>query len=129
MPSPRKPRAAKTLLRPAADSTCRKTRTVTRGRVQLDVWSCSAPTPGAPLDDPPCVRWVPEVVKVGRRNWMLWYASRAECEGDDALVSEPGWYFNAARPNPEWINNAPVGPYCSSDEALDDLVLGQASGY
>jgi hypothetical protein len=69
MPSSRKSRAAKPA-RPAADATCRKSRTVTRRKVQLDVWTCSAPQPGEPLDrDLPPVKMAPIVWRVGRRNW------------------------------------------------------------
>lgn len=130
MPSrPKQPRRVAKVSRPVADATCTKSRTVRRGSVPLDVWTCSAPRVGEPLEEAPRVSLAPEVVKVGRRNWKFWYVSGAEAKRDDALVREPGWYFSAATPNPEWINNDSVGPYRSFDEALQDLVLGLASGY
>jgi hypothetical protein len=129
MPSSRKSRAAKPA-RPAADATCRKSRTVTRRKVQLDVWTCSAPQPGEPLDrDLPAVKMAPIVWRVGRRNWRLWYISGAEAESGYAPASQPGWYFRAVNPDPAWISNDPVGPYRSFKDALDDLIQGElASG-
>lgn len=202
MPSPRKPRAAKNASRPAADATCTKSRTVSHGNVALDVWTCSTPQPGAPLDAPELAvvctvgagafrlfagqtafadderdedkdradergwyfervdlgkrHWFkdpigpypsfdaayrdlvdaedwraaepPRVVKVGRRNWWFWYVSRLDLQRGPTHGHEVGWFFKAVNPNASWMNNDPVGPYPSLDEALDDLVLGQASG-
>jgi hypothetical protein len=75
MSSTKKPCVTK-LSRPAADASCTLARTVDRSGLSLGVWSCSSPSPGEPLDEPPRVAIAPEIVRIGRRNWRFWFVSR-----------------------------------------------------
>lgn len=126
---PKQPRRVANVARPAADAACRKARTVTRQNLQVDVWSCSAPRGGVPLERPPRVNVAPEIVKVGRRNWRLFFVSTADLQRGDARMPTVGWYFEAARANPAWGINQPEGPYATFDKALNDLVVGHKSGW
>jgi hypothetical protein len=128
MPSQRKSRVAKKLARPAADASCTKTRTVTRGTVPLDVWSCSSPRFGEPLEEPRQIGVAPVVKKIGRRLQRFFYVSRADAEHEDADYTESGWWFEAVNPDPLWVSDDAIGPYATIDEAIDDARLGAAAG-
>ena len=129
MPSTKKSRAKK-LSRPAADASCSLARTVDRSGVRLGVWSCSSPSPGEPLDESPRVTIAPVIERIGRRNWRFWFVSREEADRDDGegWGCGPGWWFKAENANPQWVNNDPLGPYATLEEAIDDARLGAAAG-
>ena len=128
MPSTKKSRAKK-LSRPAVDASCSLSRTVERSGRRLGVWSCSSPSSGEPFDELPRVTIAPVVERIGRRNLRFWYVSREEAERDDGegWGCEPGWWFNAATADPRWVNNDPLGPYATLEEAIDDARLGAAA--
>jgi hypothetical protein len=124
MGRPKKTRAAKRA-RPAADETCTLARTVERDGKRLAVWTCSSPsprTPGPTGDLHAAQRVVFE--RIGRRKWRLFYVDPADARREDAEYTEPGWYFEAANPDPMWLNNDANGPYDGLDDARDDLRLG-----
>ena len=129
MPSSKKPRAKK-LLRPASDASCTLARTVERSGLRLGVWSCSSPSPGEPLDEPPRVTIAPVIERIGRRNWRFWFVSREEAERDEGegWGCGPRWWFKAENANPQWVNNDPLGPYKTLKDAIEDTVAGVAAG-
>jgi hypothetical protein len=113
MPSSKRKSRSQKSARPAADATCTVARTVG----SLTLWSCSDP---APAQTPP----PPEefVKRIGRYRWRFFFITLAEARAEDALLTEPGWYVEAANPNPEWICNEPQGPYESFYELWVDTV-------
>jgi hypothetical protein len=111
--------------RPPSDATCTKVRTVTHGKTQLDVWSCSALAFGEPLDEPPRVTIAPVVIEIGRRLWRFFFITRAATERIDARYDVPGWYFVCLYPDPSWISNDPVGPYEKLETAISDLTSAE----
>jgi len=126
MPSTKKSRAKK-LSRPAADATCAKSRTVIVGTLQLDVWTCSAPTPGVPLKKRRRLEVAPVLEKLNGRLWQLFYVSTFDVDAyGNPMGWQPGWYHNAVDPDPSWRIDEAIGPYCSFDAALEDLRQGQA---
>lgn len=113
---------------PAADETCTLARTVERDGLRLALWTCSSPTPTE--DGPTGDLWVAPLVvfeRVGRRKWKLFFVDPANARREDAEYTEPGWYFEAANPDPSWINNDAIGPYETLDDARDDVRLGSSA--
>lgn len=99
--------------RPAADATCTVARTVG----SLTLWSCSEPEPA---DTPPAREEF--VQRIGRYRWRFFFVTVAEARGEDAVLTEPGWYVEAVNPNPAWICNEAQGPYESFNELWVDTV-------
>jgi hypothetical protein len=100
---------------------------VTRGKVQLDVWSCSALAFGEPLNEPPRVTIAPVVTEIGRHLWKFFFITSAEVERIDTRYDQPGWYFVCLYPDPSWISSDPVGPCKTLEEAISDLASAEAS--
>ncbi|MCM2332948.1 MAG: hypothetical protein NDI82_03265, partial [Anaeromyxobacteraceae bacterium] len=48
---------------------------------------------------------------IGRRRRRVFHVSRSDAADEDATIEEAGWYFTAARPRANWLNNDPIGPY------------------
>ena len=82
-----------------------------------------------PLQRPPELRVAREdvVETLGGRTWRFYRVFPSDIRLGDALADEPGWYFNAVRPHPLWLNNNLTGPYASLDEAREDAALAAAA--
>lgn len=136
MGNSKKARAAKRA-RPAADHTCTVSRAVERRGLRLVVWTCSAPAPRvtgptgtlAEASPPaPTSRTRRHVcARIGRRRWRFFFVDPADASRQDADLTEPGWYVEAARASIDWLNNDPVGPYQTLKEARDDVRLGESN--
>ncbi len=130
MPASKRPRAVKGA-RPPADSSCTLTRVVERRGLRLEIWTCSARRSGEPLDEPPRLKIAPVVERIGRRNWRFWYVSREDAARDEGegWGCEPGWWYNAANPDPSWVSNDPLGPFPTLEQAVDEVRTGVAEGW
>lgn len=129
MPTDRRRRAAKILSLPPAVASGTTSRTVTRGTVQLTVWSCPSAESGESLGAPRRVVLAPPLVKnIGGRSWRFFFVSLAEVEQQAAAYGQPGYYFEAMDPRVEWPMVGAIGPYESLEQALEEARFGAAIG-
>ncbi len=89
--------------------------------MRLALWTCSEPAPSTdgPTGDL-CPAQLVVFERIGRRKWKLFFVDPADARRDDAEHTEPGWYFEAANPDPSWISNDAIGPYDTLEDARDD---------
>ncbi len=126
MPTNPKPRRSR-IARPPADSSCTRTRTVTRGSLVLTVWSCSAPHAGR-AGTARSLSLASIVTRIGGRRWCFFFVSLAESSGDDVGCPRPGYWSESIDRGADWPPGRAVGPYDTFAHALEDARFGVAVG-